>query len=85
MSEKKSNAMLVWGLVLLLLILHQDNWLWNNDTLVLGFIPIGLFFHACISLAASLTWLLATKFAWPTDLHDADDAASAPESKGAAQ
>lgn len=52
-------------LVLLLIILHQDNWLWTNDYLVLGFIPIGLFYHACISLAASAVWFWATKYAWP--------------------
>ncbi|WP_145262737.1 DUF3311 domain-containing protein [Calycomorphotria hydatis] len=58
----------VWGLVLLLIILHQDVWFWNDATLVLGFIPVGLFYHACISVAAGFTWFLATKFAWPEDL-----------------
>lgn len=55
----------VWGIVLLLVILHQDNWLWDNDTLVGGFLPITLLWHAGISLAAGFTWFLATKFAWP--------------------
>ena len=27
----------VWGLVLLLVILHHDVWLWDNKTLVAGF------------------------------------------------
>ena len=63
---------IVWGLVLLLLILHQDVWFWESDTLVFGFLPIGLFFHACISsVAASVTWFLATKHCWPTDLDGA--------------
>ena len=67
---------IVWGLVLLLLILHQDNWFWEDDTLVFGFMPIGLFFHACISVAAGLTWWLATKHCWPNDLeHKSPDAA----------
>ena len=57
----------VWGLVLLLLILHQDNFLWDNKTLVLGFIPIGLAYHAGISIAASIVWFLGTKFAWPLE------------------
>ena len=71
MSEKKTSAtMIVWGLVLLLVIVHQDNWLWNNDYLVFGCIPIGLFFHACISVAASATWFLATKIAWPEDVEE---------------
>ena len=54
-------------LVILLLILHQDNWFWSDGTLVFGFMPIGLFWHACISVGATLTWLLATRIAWPFD------------------
>ena len=43
----------VWGLVGLLVVLHQDLWNWHDDTLVFGFLPMGLFYHACISVAAS--------------------------------
>ena len=69
----------VWGLVVLLIILHQDVWLWENGTLVGGFMPITLLYHACISLAAGFTWFLATKFAWPTVMDDSS------EEKGAAE
>lgn len=58
---------LVWALVLLLVILHQDNWLWESETLVLGFMPIALAYHAGISVAAGVTWWLATRFCWPAD------------------
>lgn len=58
----------VWGLVLLLLIVHQDFWFWESETLVFGFMPIGLLFHALISLAAGVTWFLATKHCWPAEL-----------------
>lgn len=58
----------VWGLVLLLLVIHQDVWFWEDDRLVFRFMPVGLFFHACISLAAGFTWWLATKFCWPAEL-----------------
>ncbi|GEM_PF-271120 len=57
----------VWSLVVLLIILHQDVWLWDDATLVGGIVPMGLFYHACISLAAGITWFLAIKFAWPVD------------------
>ena len=69
MTEQKSkNGMvIICLLVVLLLILHQDNWFWEDNTLVFGFIPVGLFWHACISIGASLTWALATVIAWPTD------------------
>jgi len=70
----------VWGLVVLLIVLHQDNWLWDNDTLVFGFLPITLAFHMGISLAAGITWFLAVKFAWPSELHiDEEQSSSNPE------
>ena len=46
---------IVWALVFLLVIIHQDNWFWDDETLAFGFMPIGLFYHACISVAASVT------------------------------
>jgi len=60
----------VWGLVLLLVILHQDNWLWDNPKLVFGFMPITLLFHAGISVAAGITWYLATIYCWPKVLQE---------------
>lgn len=57
----------VWGLVLLLMILHQDIWFWEDTTLVFGFMPITLLYHAGISLGAGITWYLATIYAWPFD------------------
>ncbi|HET6861819.1 MAG TPA: DUF3311 domain-containing protein [Pyrinomonadaceae bacterium] len=54
--------------VVALYLLHQDVWFWRNGRLVFGFIPIGLFYHACYSVAASLVmWLLVT-YAWPAHL-----------------
>jgi len=51
-----------------LYVLHQDIWFWRSSDLVFGFIPIGLFYHACFSGAAALLmWLLVT-FAWPSHL-----------------
>jgi hypothetical protein len=58
----------VWCLVLLLVILHQDNWLWDDARLVFGFMPITLLYHAGISIGAAITWYLATVFAWPHGL-----------------
>ena len=72
-GKGSSSAYIIWGLVVLLIILHQDNWLWENGTLVFGFMPIGLVYHACISVCAAITWFLATKFAWP-DVDDSDPA-----------
>ena len=60
----------VWILVLLLLVLHQDYWQWNDTTLFFGFLPHSLAYHAGISLAAAGVWVLATKFCWPQGLDD---------------
>ena len=74
---------LVWGLVILLIILHQDDWNWSNKTLVFGFMPITLLYHAGISIAAGVTWWLATKFCWPLD--EEEKAEAAPSENGGAQ
>jgi len=58
---------LVWCLLAGLVVLHQIDWGWNAETLVAGFLPITLFYHACISVAAGVTWFLAVQFAWPDD------------------
>ena len=56
-------------IVVVLYILHQDFWNWRTAyPLVFGFIPIGLFYQACFSVAASLVMWLLVKFAWPAHL-----------------
>ena len=60
--------------VVALYALHQDFWFWRTPYLFgrlpLGFLPVGLFYHACFSVAASLLmWLLVT-FAWPGHLEE---------------
>lgn len=65
MKTVRPGTILITLLVVLLIVVHQDNWNWTDRTLVFGFMPLGLFYHACISVAASVTWLLATKIAWP--------------------
>ena len=61
-------------LVVLLLVLHQDDWffdIWRSPDLVFGFMPKTLLYHAGISLAAGVTWYLATVVAWPKELERA--------------
>ncbi|VAX42162.1 hypothetical protein MNBD_PLANCTO02-811 [hydrothermal vent metagenome] len=60
----------IWVLIAMLIILHQDNWFWEDKTLVFGFMPITLLYHAGISVAAGVTWLLAVLFIWPTELEE---------------
>ena len=55
--------------VIALYVLHQDFWFWRTThPLVFGFVPIGLFYQACFSVAASLLMWLLVKFAWPSHL-----------------
>lgn len=61
-------AKLVWGAVALLFVLHWDFWLWDDATLVLGFVPMGLAYQVAFSLVAALVWVLAMRFAWPEQL-----------------
>jgi len=57
--------------VLALYALHQDFWFWRTARpLVFGFVPIGLFYQGCFSVAASLLMWLLVKTAWPSQLED---------------
>jgi hypothetical protein len=58
----------VYLALVLLAILHQDVWYWDDPTLVLGFLPIGLAYHLVYSIATAVVWCLALKYAWPEDL-----------------
>ncbi len=66
--QLRFEGKLVWLAVAALFVLHQDFWWWSDRTLVLGFLPIGLAYHAAFSLAAGLVWALANKHAWPEEL-----------------
>jgi hypothetical protein len=57
-------------LAIVLGVFHQDFWNWDDSEFVMGFMPIGLFYHACYSLFAAVLWAFAIKFAWPKDLVD---------------
>lgn len=59
---------IVWVLVVVLAIVHFDFWFWDDRTLLFGFLPIGLGYHAAFSLACGLVWLMAVKFAWPKEV-----------------
>jgi hypothetical protein len=60
--------------VLIVYALHQDVWLFRTARpLVLGFLPVGLFYHvAYMVLVTLLMWLLVSQ-AWPRDLEEAGE------------
>jgi hypothetical protein len=55
--------------VLLLYALHQDVWFWSAARpLVLGFLPIGLAYHAAYTVACVVLMALLVRVAWPAHL-----------------
>ncbi len=59
---------LIIAIFIILAVLHQDFWNWDNANNVLGFIPVGLAYHAGYSIVAALFWAFVIKVAWPTKL-----------------
>ena len=70
-------AVLVATIVFVVLaILHQDVWNWDNANLVFGFLPVGLAYHAAYSIVAATFWAIVMKVAWPTRLEEWADEGS---------
>jgi len=67
--------LIAWLLVVLLMVLHQDWWLWDNNTLLFGFMPVGLAWHIGISIAASLLWAHICFWHWPKELDEIESMA----------
>ena len=54
-----------------LYIVHQDFWFWRTARpLVFDILPIGLFYHACYTIATALVIWLLVKYAWPSELEE---------------
>jgi hypothetical protein len=52
-------------------VLHQDIWLWHQaEPMILRFVPVGLFYHACFTVAVSALMLLLVRHAWPAHLEE---------------
>jgi hypothetical protein len=74
------KKLLLFLAVFALYVLHQDIWNWRRAApFVFGFIPIGLFYHACYSVAAALVLWLLVKHAWPAHLDQDDNTNPKPE------
>jgi hypothetical protein len=57
--------------LVLFYLLHNDWWLWDDPTIVLG-LPVGLSYHLGYCLAASLLMWLVVRFDPPRDALDAE-------------
>lgn len=57
--------------LIVLYVLHQDFWFWRTARpLFLGFLPVGLFYHACYTLAVAVAMWLLVKHAWSSQLEE---------------
>ena len=74
---------IVFALLVLLAILHQDFWFWNDiEPLAFGFIPIGLTYHIGVSIAACILWALAVHYGWPAGVDVANEPRSTSHEPG---
>jgi hypothetical protein len=62
------------SIVIALVLLHQDFWLWTDHTLVFGFLPVGLAYHIAYCFAASAAMWFLVRYTWPRDLTDPEPA-----------
>lgn len=65
-----------------LYVLHQDLWFWRTaHPLILGFLPVGLFYHACYTVVTALVMVLLVKVAWPSHLEEETDSGSSSNTR----
>jgi len=75
MIPRMTRRLLLVLATVTLYALHQDIWFWRTARpLVFGFMPIGLFYHACFSVAAALLLGALVRYAWPSHLAPDEEA-----------
>lgn len=62
-------------------VLHQDFWNWKDSTAVLGFLPVGLAYHAGYSILAAIMMAVLVKTAWPEHLEQSEPHDEKPEKR----
>ena len=59
---------IIYVIFFVMLVLHQDTWFWDDQSLIFGFMPVGLAYHAAFSICCAILGGLAIKHIWPTEL-----------------
>jgi hypothetical protein len=63
------HRLLLLFVIVALYALHQDVWFWRDARpLVLGFLPVGLAYHAAYCIVVALLMWVLTRIAWPSHL-----------------
>ena len=63
----KTIRNVLYGVLVLLYLLHNDLWFWNDPTLIFS-LPAGLFYHLLFCAAASVLMYFLVNYAWPGNL-----------------
>jgi hypothetical protein len=63
---------LLFLMIAVIYVLHQDNWNWSSTDVVFGFLPIGLAYHAGYSILAAVMMAVLVKCAWPEHLEQSE-------------
>ena len=61
------RSLLLYAALVVLYLLHNDLWLWNDARLVLG-LPAGLAYHVGFCIVTSVVLTLLVVHAWPDHL-----------------
>ena len=61
------RSLLLYAALVVLYLLHNDLWLWNDSRLVFG-LPTGLAYHVGFCIATSVVLALLVIHAWPDHL-----------------
>lgn len=57
--------------VAVLYLLHQDVWFWRTaEPMVLGFLPVGMAYHALYTIAVSAFMWCLVSWEWPGHLEE---------------
>lgn len=62
--NKTAVRWILYGGLIVLYLLHNDLWFWNDPKIVLG-LPVGLLYHALFCVAVSVWMVLLVNYAWP--------------------
>ena len=74
---------ILYALAVGVLVLHQDVWNWSRaEPLLMGFLPVGLAYHAAYTIVCSVVMFLFVKFLWPVELEGAERESSADNGGG---
>ena len=72
---------LLFLLIAVVYVVHQDYWNWKDAGLVFGFLPVGLAYHAGYSVLAAIMMAILVRFAWPGHLENTEPEKPAADSK----